>query len=258
MLGGFITALVAGDVELHENHKGAEAFVFRTSAAFWQLVLRYALLGFGITAAVVIWVATLPSLKWIPAIAYPVATGIVLPIAKTTLGGAMPGADGFHFALRRMLFFFEPRLQRQINIDECGAVVAFLRPYLEKWHSLTHVKTIIEENVPRKLPLAERLVFLEELKSLNTIADAMSHYLRFVGRKFFVAVFDHAALETDLRLRPKTGVDAKTDVPLQTDSFPRAHTRSQRELLRVYVATRGERPAPTRSRTTHDASITPD
>ena len=107
----------------------------------------------------------------------------------------------FPVGVESLVQIFEPKLLRNILLDEYTLVISYLNPKVRTYPNPPNVKATISASVPGALSLAERTAFLTDLDGIipnvlpagynNSagIARAMELYLRLVGKSLVDQVF---------------------------------------------------------------------
>jgi hypothetical protein len=123
---------------------------------------------------------------WIWALVAGIFTRSLLQLNLFTIG---TGPTTIKVGLRSLVNLFEPKLLRDILLDEFNAVRAFVKPYANAYSDLVSVKERIEQAVPNTLSEPEKQAFLSELQHVTNVTEAMEKFLRFAGRADLAITF---------------------------------------------------------------------
>lgn len=195
LLGGVLAAVTSGLLLLSTRYPRTKRFVL-TIPSFWGYVFGHFLLGTTVLSVISLTpVGSRPTVVFIPSwIFWPVAVGLMGVLAKTSLVGAMPGAEHFHVTVRACLFLFEPGLLQQVCNDEYYALRAAIRTQASRWRDLKSVKIAIRANLPDYLDKKNRAFIEQELEDKDTVEGAMCFFWRLVGKRGFLFVFGEQKL----------------------------------------------------------------
>jgi hypothetical protein len=193
-------AIAAGADLLTAEYNTTMWFVLRKSAAFYLYTLIYgaisglAFMIFPHFVSLRMVDAQMPGSPWIWAILTGIFTRSLLQLNLFSIG---TGPTTMKVGLRSLVNLFEPKLLRDILLDEFNAVRAFVTTRVDTHTDLTSVKERIEQAIPDTLPEPEKQAFLRELAQPTTVTEAMEKFLRFVGRGDFVLTFPLASKQVE-------------------------------------------------------------
>jgi hypothetical protein len=112
-------------------------------------------------------------------------------------------ADPFPIGFETITYFFEPRLLRQIDLDDYNAVQKYVTDCMHGYHDVTEVLKIIKRNLPsidREISVAFMQDVEEEMAQYvdddKKIMVAMELYLRGYGNSSFNRSFSRRQRDT--------------------------------------------------------------
>ena len=224
LLGGALTALVAGTLLLTSKYSRTWLPLCLNSYAFWGYLFCYAALG--ATAIRIVFataVGRMPYIVGVPNyIFWPLAVAFIGTLAKMSIVGAMPGADQFHMTARAILLLFEPELLAHISDDEYFALRKIVRAPAQRYGDLSAVRQAITAHVPDRIEQSKKLVFLNDLEKRTTVEEAMILYVRLVGPRWFRFTFANAPTQVQTALLER---DELPPIPVSSRKSPKSvHT----------------------------------
>lgn len=187
----FAIAAGAAGLELITTQYPQTLFCVRKSTCFYGYMLVYAAIAFFATLGFDNLDIQLQGMgvteSWVQAIAIGLSTKALLHIR---IFNVSVGSQSFPIGTESLTMVFEPWLLRNIELDEYNLLQKFVASRAEKYNDIDHVKNKITNNIPSKIPNAEKAAFLADLEARTTVTSAMNLYLRVYGKRNFSRVFE--------------------------------------------------------------------